>query len=101
MNSDVNFTIRPIELLGRAGWPFKKRGKWIDLIRCPVCDGGNNGDKHTFGVHEEIGNFICLRSSCGVSGNFWKLIEMAGMDPRDHIGGYERKKKKRGFVYGK
>jgi hypothetical protein len=105
VNSAADWNITPAEYLRRIGVEHRNRGKWLSVKLCPFCKGGDHGDKFTFAVHATEGNFSCLRASCGASGNFWKLIELTGGDPRDHRG--ERKpqqipkKKKKHFVYGR
>lgn len=104
MTAEITFSLSPAEFLRQIGWQFKPRGKWLSLKICPFCDGGRSGDQNTFIVHAADGNFSCSRSKCGTSGNFWKLIESQGMNPRDFLadGAKPKKSKQRKkFVYGK
>lgn len=88
----------PQEFLQDTGWKFVRRGAWLVVKVCPFCSGGHSGDTMTFVVHERDGNFSCLRSKCGASGTFWKLIASTGKNPRDYI---EAKPKKKRFMYGR
>lgn len=71
----------PIEYIIRKGWPYRKRGMWVDVKRCPFCHGGKNNDLHTFAVHSVDGNYICKRGSCNVASNFAHLQESFGDKP--------------------
>lgn len=56
--------------------PVKQKGDELRFIRyCPYCRGGNGGkrDKDTFSINLKTGQFKCLRSSCGVTGNMISL----------------------------
>lgn len=54
----------------------KKRGEELQFIHCPYCKGGNSGkDKGTFSINLRTGQYKCLRSSCGVSGNMITLSQ--------------------------
>jgi hypothetical protein len=104
-NGSIEWKITPGGFLAEVGWTYRHRGRWLDLKLCPVC--GGHQDRSTFAVHAEDGNYTCLRSSCGATGSFWMLIELAGRNPRDFIAGRERPsndskpKKKKKFVYGR
>lgn len=80
----MSWNIRPAEFMRVLGWTPKTRGQWLTIKRCPFCGGGSHQDPYTFAVHSTDGNFFCLRSTCGERGNFWKLIESAGRDPREY-----------------
>lgn len=73
--------ITPIEYVVLKGWPYKKRGMWLDIKRCPFCRGGRNNDLHTFAVHSVDGNYICKRGSCSVASNFATLMSSFGDKP--------------------
>lgn len=51
----------------------KQRGDELQFLQCPYCKGGRNGDKGTFSINLNNGQFKCLRSSCSVSGNMLTL----------------------------
>lgn len=99
------FTITPEELLRRLGWQFVRRRNWLSLKTCPFCGGGRSGDRHTFVVHAEDGNYSCQRSKCGASGSFWRLMETQHFNPREFLTGdakgRNRGARKKKFVYGK
>jgi hypothetical protein len=71
----------PVEYVVRKNWPYRKRGMWLDIKRCPFCFGGRNNDLHTFAVHSIDGNYICKRGSCAVSSNFTNLMKAFGDKP--------------------
>lgn len=56
-----------------SGIQSKQRGDELQLLSCPYCRGGKNGDKGTFSISLVTGQFKCLRSSCSVSGNMVTL----------------------------
>ncbi len=88
--SDIQFNITPMEVVDRAGWKTTKRsGAKIESKHCPVCNGGSGRDERTFYINASTGTnysgaWKCLRDGCRASGNFWQLIEMAGMEPKEH-----------------
>ena len=61
------------EFVRAAGIQSKQRGDELQLLSCPYCRGGKNGDKGTFSISLVTGQFKCLRSSCSVSGNMVTL----------------------------
>jgi twinkle protein len=71
----------PIEYVVLKGWQYRKRGMWLDIKRCPFCQGGRNNDLHTFAVHSVDGNYICKRGSCAVASNFANLQKAFGDKP--------------------
>lgn len=80
----MSFSITPPEVLRMSHWFYKPAGEWLVMPLCPFCGGGNSKDPKTFSVHKTDGSFGCLRSSCGVHGNFWTLLESVGLNPRDY-----------------
>lgn len=88
--SDIQFNITPAEVVDRAGWKTSKRTSTkIELKHCPKCGGGRSRDERTFFVNASTGTnysgaWKCIRNGCSASGNFWQLIEMAGLDPKEH-----------------
>ena len=56
-----------------SGIQSKQRGDELQLLFCPYCRGGKNGDKGTFSISLVTGQFKCLRSSCSASGNIVTL----------------------------
>ena len=63
------------EFARAAGIQSKQRGDELQLLSCPYCRGGKNGDKGTFSISLVTGQFKCLRSSCSVSGNIITLAK--------------------------
>ena len=61
------------EFVRVSGIQSKQRGDELQLLFCPYCRGGKNGDKGTFSISLVTGQFKCLRSSCSVSGNMVTL----------------------------
>lgn len=61
------------EFARASGIQAKQRGDELQLLSCPYCRGGKNGDKGTFSISLVTGQFKCLRSSCSVSGNMITL----------------------------
>jgi hypothetical protein len=94
----MSFSITPSQFLSEIGWTAQKRGNWLTLKRCPFCSGGESGDAFTFAVHAADGNYFCHRSKCGQKGNFWKLIEETGRNPRNYWG-KERQTQKKRYLY--
>lgn len=87
----ITFTITPPELLAAASIRIvRARGNYYTAKYCPFCRGGCAGDQLTFIVHQQDGNFKCTRAKCARSGNFWQLIELFGLNPRDYVAAYSR-----------
>ncbi|MET0753610.1 MAG: hypothetical protein ABWZ66_09560 [Pyrinomonadaceae bacterium] len=96
------YNITPEQFLNEVGASFVRRVRWLSLKICPFCYGGSSGEKYSFSVHIQDGNFFCHRNKCGERGNFWKLIEFYGRNPRDYRGesDFKPKKKKKKYMYG-
>ncbi len=94
----MSFNITPNQFAAEIGWKTQKRGNWLTLKKCPFCGGGESEDVFTFAIHALDGNYFCHRSKCGEKGNFWKLIETTGRNPRDY---WEKENKKKKFIYGR
>lgn len=60
--------------------PFAIKGQEIVPTYCPVCHGGQNGDKNTFALNYENETFNCKRGSCGVQGHFVELPAVMGVN---------------------
>ena len=58
--------------------PYTIRGDELIPERCPICHGGENGDKYTFALNLTEGVYVCKRGSCGVRGRFEELAERFG-----------------------
>jgi twinkle protein len=70
--------ISPIEFARKHLNPYKTSGSEVIPTYCPFCHGGDNKDKHTFGMNAETGVYNCKRGSCGVSGTFKQLLREFG-----------------------
>jgi twinkle protein len=81
MSQEQSVMMTPIEYVVLKGWQYRKRGMWLDIKRCPFCNGGKNNDLHTFAIHSIDGNYICKRGSCNVASNFINLIKSFGDKP--------------------
>ena len=61
-----------------VGSPVKRHGDELRFTQyCPYCHGGTGSkrDKDTFSINLRTGQFKCLRSSCGITGNMITGIE--------------------------
>lgn len=58
--------------------PYTIRGDELIPEYCPICHGGENGDKHTFALNLTEGIYVCKRGTCGVRGRFEELAERFG-----------------------
>lgn len=67
------------------GGETRERGNELEWKRCPYCDGGDHGDKWTFSVNKETGQFICMRSSCGMKGAFVQLARDFNLELQDDV----------------
>ena len=59
-----------------VGSPIKRHGDELRFTQyCPYCHGGTGSkrDKDTFSINLRTGQFKCLRSSCGITGNMITL----------------------------
>ena len=54
------------------------RGDELIPEHCPICRGGENGDKYTFALNLTEGVYVCKRGTCGVRGRFEDLAERFG-----------------------
>jgi len=72
----------PADYLSQKGWQFKYRSNgWLEVKRCPFCDGGSSKDANTFAVNSTDGNYTCQRGKCSASGSFRQLQEHFGDSP--------------------
>lgn len=67
-----------IEFANRHLEPFTLRGDELIPEHCPVCHGGERGDKYTFALNLSEGVYVCKRGTCGVRGRFEELAERFG-----------------------
>lgn len=58
--------------------PYALHGSELIPEFCPVCHGGERGDRHTFALNIEDGVYVCKRGTCGVRGRFEHLAELFG-----------------------
>lgn len=56
-------------------------GEEIVPERCPICGGGDNGDKYTFALSITRGCYVCKRGSCAANGRIEELMRFLGEDP--------------------
>lgn len=68
----------PHDLAGRHFPHFKEYNGEIIPMYCPFCEGGQNGDKHTFAMNAITGAYNCKRGTCAVEGSFKQLCEYFG-----------------------
>jgi twinkle protein len=72
--------------LDRKGIRYKRHenAKGLQLVvdRCPICQGGESGDRDTFAVHAETGAANCKRGNCGWQGSFTELQRELGDEPQ-------------------
>lgn len=66
------------EYLGNYGF----RGRELVVETCPFCGGGDNGDKNTFFISLETGQYCCHRGKCGVRGGWISLLRRFGKAPK-------------------
>ena len=52
----------------------REKGDELHFKKCPYC-GNQTSDKYTFAINLKTGQFKCLRSSCGVTGNMIRLAK--------------------------
>lgn len=67
-----------MDFAGRHLEPFTVRGDELIPEHCPICHGGESGDKYTFALNLTEGVYVCKRGSCGVRGRFEELAERFG-----------------------
>lgn len=58
--------------------PYTIRGDELIPEHCPICHGGESGDKYTFALNLTEGVYVCKRGSCGIRGRFEDLAERFG-----------------------
>lgn len=58
--------------------PYSIRGDELIPELCPVCHGGDSGDKHTFALNLMEGVYVCKRGSCGARGRYEELAARFG-----------------------
>lgn len=79
-----HFAIEDLEgFRNHIGGDTRERGTELEWKHCPYCGGGDHGDKWTFAISKETGQFICQRASCGVKGAFVQLARDFGYDLPD------------------
>lgn len=66
-----------------VGGDTREHGKELEWKHCPYCEGGEHGDKWTFSISTETGQFICQRASCGKQGAFVQLARDFGYNLPD------------------
>lgn len=79
-----------------VGIQAKAKGRNLIFKICPYCR-GSRGDKDTFAINLDNGQFNCFRASCGAKGNMISLSKEFGFD----IGDLSEPKKEEYMVWGK
>lgn len=75
------------------GIPATESNGELHFIKCPYCK-ETTKDKKTFAISLTTGQFNCLRSSCGASGNMIKLSQDFGFSLGNEVDDYFKPKKK-------
>lgn len=58
--------------------PYRIKEDEIIPELCPLCHGGEHGDRHTFALNIKEGVYVCKRGSCGAKGRFSDLAVRFG-----------------------
>ena len=74
------------------GIQVKERGDELHFKKCPYC-GNTTNDKYTFSINQRTGQYKCLRSSCGASGNMITLAQDFNFSLGNEIDEYYRPKR--------
>lgn len=80
-----------------VGSPVKRHGDELRFTRyCPYCHGGSGSkrDTDTFSINLRTGQFKCLRSSCGITGNMITLARDFDFDIGSQVMEYYQPRKK-------
>ena len=64
----------PFEFAARHFPEHRQKGDEIIPTYCPFCKGGHRGDKHTFAMNVNTGDFNCKRGGCAREGKFITLL---------------------------
>ena len=70
--------VTPILFAQKHLGEFIVKGAEIIPAYCPICHGGQNGDRDTFAMNIYTGAWNCKRGSCGQEGSFKELTENYG-----------------------
>lgn len=75
-----------LRLADSQGWDYSisRTGELIPML-CPVCHGGDSGDRRSFAVNLLSGLSCCKRGSCGWAGDFTALQKEIGIEEGDVI----------------
>lgn len=76
----MNMIPSVIEFAEKHLEPFKVKGDEIVPLYCPVCHGGEHGDRETFAINIGSGLACCKRGSCNWRGGYERLARMFGED---------------------
>ena len=74
------------------GIQVKEKGDELHFKKCPYC-GNTTNDKYTFAISLRTGQFKCLRSGCGASGNMITLAQDFNFSLGNEIDEYYRPKR--------
>ena len=64
----MEITQHILEFARRHLEPYTVRGDELIPEHCPICHGGESGDKYTFALNLTEGVYVCKRGTCGVRG---------------------------------
>lgn len=70
-----------LDFANRCLFPWQVKGAEIVPEYCPICHGGNHGDKYTFALNVEHGVYCCKRASCGMKGTVNQLAHLLAYTP--------------------
>lgn len=75
-----------LDFANRCLFPWQVKGAEIVPEYCPICHGGNHGDKYTFALNVEHGVYCCKRASCGMKGTVNQLVHLLAYTPPSYNG---------------
>ena len=72
--------------------PYRIHGDELQTEFCPICNGGDHGDKWTFSLNMEECAGNCRRGSCGWKGTFSQLARVFGEQVKAERGAFQAAK---------
>lgn len=67
------------ELIQKLGIETKDKGDEVQLHHCPYCEAGGTKESFShFSINAKTGLYNCLRGSCSVRGNIYRLLSDFG-----------------------
>lgn len=82
------------EFAASIGSKTRTKGNELHFTYCPYCHGGAHKDKYSFSINLTTGQFKCMRSSCGVTGNMLTLSRDFDFSLGRDVDEYYRPKKR-------